>query len=171
MSVDIRELTSVEEIAKYDGLILDYLRLVTSELERHYDIRIPVDVPFQETMSNLEKFLPPNGRAFVAEGPSGADGIMFLRKIVGENAEIKRLYIRPEARGTGLGRRMLHHIIDVAREMGAGAVYLDTVKPLEAAIHLYESEGFKHVESYPGSEVASHPVIGPNSVFMKMDLG
>lgn len=62
--------------------------------------------------------------------------------------EIKRLYVRPEARGYGIARELLHVAEEAARNQGAREIYLDTKNGMEAAIRLYESEGYVRTEAY-----------------------
>ena len=60
-----------------------------------------------------------------------------------EYAEVKRMYVRPAFRGIGLGRSMLSHLTDYARQNGAAALRLETGIYEGAAIGLYESFGFR----------------------------
>ena len=62
--------------------------------------------------------------------------------------EMKRLYVKPEARGLHLGDLLVEHILRHAKEEGFAIMLLDTIKPLESAINLYKKHGFNECEAY-----------------------
>ena len=75
-------------------------------------------------------------------------GSVALRDL-GEGAfELKRMYLRREVRGRGLGKRLLATALDHARAMGADVVRLDTSERMETARHLYEAYGFARVPGF-----------------------
>jgi ribosomal protein S18 acetylase RimI-like enzyme len=78
-------------------------------------------------------------------------------------AEMKRLYVRPEFRGVGLGRQLAEAILDAARGAGYACVLLDTLDDMESARALYEDLGFVEVPPY-----YHNPVAG--SHYLKADL-
>ena len=62
--------------------------------------------------------------------------------------EMKRLYVRPQARGMHVGDKLVLAIIDHARNSGYKEMVLDTITPLKAAINLYHKYGFKECSAY-----------------------
>lgn len=57
-----------------------------------------------------------------------------------------KMAVRGDQRGRGLGRKLLHEAFRVARELGGTTLFLETSRRLEAAVHLYRSEGFEELE-------------------------
>lgn len=165
MTARIRELTEPEQVRALGPMLLDYFRIVTGELARE-GVEIAPGQLVADMMETLEKYVPPLGRAYVAEKDGVLLAMAFLKPLTGQDVELKRLYVSEAARGTGLGRRMLSYTIEAARGLGKTAMYLDTIHGLQAAIALYEAEGFRHIVAYEGSEVAASDEIRPHAVFM-----
>ena len=77
--------------------------------------------------------------------------------------EMKRLYVRPEARGLHLGERLVTEILAHARAAGYKEMVLDTIAPLKAAIGLYRKHGFEECEPYYNNPMS-------DVIYMKKDL-
>jgi len=121
------------------------------------------------TMTNLGAYLPPRGMTILARGlDGGLLGTVFLKFHGASTAEIKRLYVRPSARGTGLGRRLATEAIGQARAAGAQRVLIDTMRWMRAAQDLYRGLGFRTVPPYPESE--NDPAVFDRLVFMELRL-
>jgi GNAT superfamily N-acetyltransferase len=134
--------------------IREYLAYVKEVLVGAGGSGFDIDSLAQKTTGNIAAYLPPRGRTWLARGPDGAlVGMVYLKMIGPETAEIKRLYVRPEGRGGGLGRRLAQCAIDGARDLGAARVNLDTLAAMTAARTLYEGLGFDYVDPYPESEI------------------
>jgi GNAT superfamily N-acetyltransferase len=71
-------------------------------------------------------------------------------------AELKRMWVSPDVRGVGLGRRLLRELEDLAREHGATAAHLETNRALTEAIALYRASGYGEVEAFNDEPHAHH---------------
>jgi len=115
---------------------------------REYAAWLKVDLCFQNFEQELAglpgEYAPPAGRLLIAEGA----GCIALRQIDQEICEMKRLYVRPGNRGTGLGRSLIVAIIDEARSAGYRRMRLDTMPKMDSAQHLYASLGFRDIQPY-----------------------
>lgn len=120
-------------------------------------------------MDNLAASLPPHGRLALAHDELGAlVGFGFLSRIRPDAGELKRLYVLPEARKGGLGRRLVEARIQAAREMGWRRLYADTIKGNREMLLLYDSLGFRLIPRYP--ENGNLPELEPWFVFLEKDL-
>ena len=100
---------------------------------------------FQGFDKELER-LPDGYDALLLEPGKGCAG---LRRLDAGTAEMKRLFVRPAARGTGLGQKLAQAIIGEARERGYRRIVLDTVAGrMDAAIALYRALGFREIAPY-----------------------
>jgi ribosomal protein S18 acetylase RimI-like enzyme len=136
-------------------------------LFREYAESLNVDLCFQDFEAELAtlpgKYKHPEGRLLLAWRGSEAVGCIALRPLQGGDCEMKRLYVRPEARGEQLGRRLVERVCQEAREAGYARICLDTLPTMASAIRLYEALGFKPIESY-----VFNPV--PGALFLAMEL-
>lgn len=103
---------------------------------------------------------PPEGRLLLAwplahgDSAAGPAGCVAVRRLSGGDCEMKRLYVRDTARGTGLGRSLALAIVDAARELGYRRMLLDTLGSMVAARALYASLGFRETGAYYDNPLA-----------------
>lgn len=170
MSVDIRALESVEDVLALEPIVLEFFRIICGSLKSDFDVHLPPEEPTAQMMAIPEKFIPPLGRGFVAENDGALIGMIFLKPLLDQKFEVKRLYLRAEARGLGVGKMLVRHVVRVAQELGASDLYLDTIPSLKAAISLYEAEGFVAIEPYAGSEIAANDLLRDLGIYMHLSL-
>lgn len=146
-----------------------------SVLFREYAASLQLDLSFQNFESELAglpgDYAPPRGRLFLAvlDQPVGeaaqnssapptssgdstdwekAAGCVALRRLDDEICEMKRLYVRPQARGLGAGRSLALAAIAAAREIGYQRTRLDTLPQMKEAQALYRALGFYEIPAY-----------------------
>jgi ribosomal protein S18 acetylase RimI-like enzyme len=134
-----------------------------------YAESLNIDLSFQDfatELSNLPgKYSTPNGTLLLARtAEDGAIGCVGLRPLNDNGAcEMKRLYVTPEGRGTGLGKRLVEEVIQRAKGMGHQVMRLDTLASMSAAKALYMGLGFMERKAYYDT-----PIEG--TVFFELDL-
>ena len=137
-------------------------------LLREYEAESEVDLcflGFEEEIETLERMYgPPCGRFLVLRVEERTAGCVALEDSGGGICEMKRLYVRPEFRGKGLGRKCAEEVVRMARESGYNAVRLHTLPAMRAAVALYRSMGFAEIAPYDET-----PVEGV--LFMELGLG
>jgi len=118
-------------------------------LLREYADSLDIDLSFQDFRAELADPLGFYDLVLLA-----ADGCVALRRLDAETCELKRLYVRPAARGRGLGRSLAQAVIAHARARGYERMRLDTVPSMDEARALYASLGFREIEPYRFNPVA-----------------
>jgi ribosomal protein S18 acetylase RimI-like enzyme len=94
-------------------------------------------------------YAPPEGELLLAKTPDGeAIGCIALKPLSDGACEIKRLYVRPSARGLGLGKALAEAIIAAAERIGYREIKLDTLSSMTAATTLYRGLGFELIPDY-----------------------
>jgi pimeloyl-ACP methyl ester carboxylesterase/GNAT superfamily N-acetyltransferase len=99
---------------------------------------------------------PPDGRWLVAYRNGRAVGCGGLKRIDDQNAEIKRIYVTPDARASGVARALLTRLEQAAREAGYESIRLDTGPKQQASVKLFSSSGYEPIADYNGNPVAAY---------------
>ncbi len=139
------------------------------ELFRSYAGSLAIDLGYQgfsDEVANLPgRYAAPGGCLLLASSIVGAPvGCVGLRLLECSGyCEMKRLYVLPSTRGSGLGRSLTLQAMNEAAHLGYRRMRLDTLNTMHAAIALYEQLGFERILAY------YHPV-PPGTVFMEFDM-
>ena len=88
------------------------------------------------------------GALLVARNARDAAGCIALRPFDADTGEVKRLYVRPPFRGSGLGKSLALRALDSARQAGYRRLVLDTLDRMDSAVRLYENLGFRRIPAY-----------------------
>lgn len=169
MSLQIHSVDTLKSPEELQVLIRAFLAHELQELHAVSGIKLDLDALLAKTFDHIEDYLPPRGRLHIAVDENGRlVGCVFLKMIRPNAAEVKRLFVRPEARGSGLGRRLMAGILSDAPELGAAEVLLDTGTYDTAARALYGSLGFREINYYPEGE--NDPSLAPYLCYMRLQF-
>ncbi len=153
---DLREADSPADVAACRELLVEYQQ------------GLGVSLCFQGFDTELAAlpgdYAPPRGRLILALHRGFPAGCVAVRPISGRHAEMKRLYVRPAHRGSGLGRVLAERAVREARSLGYEMLKLDTLPQMRVAQRLYEMLGFRETSPYN-----DNPVDGVR--FLALDLG
>jgi len=131
---------------------------IVRTLLREYAAALPVDLDFQDFEAEVAtlpgKYARPQGRLLLARRDGRVLGCIGMRPLAGNDCEMKRLYVRPGARGLNLGRLLVERLLDEARNAGYTRMFLDTLPTMETAQRLYAQLGFEETEAYVFNPVA-----------------
>ncbi len=137
------------------------------KLIREYAASLGISLEFQQFDDEIahlsREYGPPDGVMLLARDRGADLACGALRRLPEGACEMKRFYVRPAARGRGIGRALATALIDEARRLGYRRVLLDTLPSMQGAQALYRSLGF--IETVP---YRFNPVAG--TTFMVLDL-
>lgn len=138
------------------------------ELFTEYAASLGFSLCFQSFDTELAelpgKYAPPAGRLWLAESGGEPAGCVALRRLEDGVCEMKRLYVRPQFRGKGIGRILAEAICKEASAAGYEKIRLDTVEPMmQSAVELYRRMGFREIAPY-----CSNPIAG--ALYMELQL-
>ena len=147
---------SAEQLAQARELFLEYAHSLGFSLcFQGFD---------QELASLPGKYAPPTGRLLLACWEGSLAGCVALRQLEPGVCEMKRLYLRTQFRGKGLGGLLAARVIAEARQIGYRRMRLDTVEPrMKDAVAMYRKLGFAEIDPY-----TENPMEGV--VYMELQL-
>ena len=153
---DVRQAESRDQVAAIRELFLEYAQSLGFSLcFQSFDVEL-AGLPGD--------YAPPEGRLLLATHDGQPAGCVALHKLEPDICEMKRLYVRPQFRGIGLGRTLAERIIAEARQIGYKRLRLDTVEPMmQAAVAMYRQLGFREIAPY-----RENPIAG--ALYMELEL-
>jgi GNAT superfamily N-acetyltransferase len=113
---------------------------------REFIANSPVNLDYQGNdaeFANLpDKYAAPKGCILLADHDGDIEGCIALREVSADICEMKRLYVKPHARGRNVGRQLAERLISEARRAGYREMRLDVQEKSVSARRLYEALGF-----------------------------
>lgn len=153
MSILVRQARCAGDRDHVRALWVEYLRWVNQRFDVEYGFRLDVEDVLERNLADLSAFEPPDGRLLLAADGPVTLGVGCLQRLRPDTAEIKRMFVRPAARGRGIGQLLVARLVASAREIGYHRVLLDSARFMQTAHWLYRSAGFAEIEPYPESEI------------------
>ncbi|MEM6610330.1 MAG: GNAT family N-acetyltransferase [Pseudomonadota bacterium] len=151
MGINFVEPSGSAEIAAFDALCWDYLAFLRSQTG---PFRAALDIVYSDAIyaaALAKRPAPPHGLQRLALCDDQALGCGTIQTFQPGDAEIKRVFVAPGARGTGMGRALMAQLITDCRALGFSRILMDTGAPLIAAQRLYDQLGFMRRDPYaPG---------------------
>jgi putative acetyltransferase len=152
---DIKEVNSPEELLTLKILLEEYWNSLGFDHETF---------GFGDEFNSLPgAFARPRGRLAVAFLSGRAVACVAMRPLDVDSCEMKRLFVRPSARGHGVAQKLLDWLISEARSEGYSRMLADTLPRMEAALRLYEQFGFTRIEPYS-------PTPTPGAIYLQLNL-
>src|SRR5664279_4839970 len=134
----VREAASGADGEAVAALFAEYLGWAADRLAEEFAVDLRPTDPAQ-ILASLPGLRPPGGRLLLAERDQAAIGVGAIRRIGSDVGEIKRMYVRPAERGSGVGAALLDALIDSAAALGVSTLRLDTCRFMHDAHSLYRS--------------------------------
>ena len=145
--IELIQAVSAEQVEQARELFLEYAESLGFSLSFQR---------FDEELKNLPgAYAPPSGRLLLAHHQGQTAGCIALRQLDHQICEMKRLYVRPDYRGEGVGRMLVDRVIVEARTIGYERMRLDTIESsMQDAIALYRKRGFREIAPYRSNPIA-----------------
>lgn len=168
MTIKITEAESTDDLSGLPEMMREYLEWDIAQLNAASGIVLDPEDYIANTLAEMDLYFPPRGRLLLAHSAGDLVGMAFLKPVRDGACEIKRMYVRPEARGNRLGAKMLSRLLEVAREGRYRTALLDSAVYMKSAHALYREMGFRETSYYPEGETDEK--LAPYMVYMKLDL-
>lgn len=167
--LEVRQVRSDEDVAAAKALVrafVGFLRERYPEMGREIDNYL-VAQDFEGQLADFRAhFNPPTGECLIGLIDGKPEGVIMLKAVDGTACEMNRTYVRPSARGSGLGRALCTALIAEARALGYREMRLSALFRHHEALPLYRSLGFEPCAPFEGGGDAGDERV----IFMRRDL-
>lgn len=160
----IERVTCTGDWPTVDAILKDYLPWVVEEMESVYGVRLEDSVwemerHHAEFSHEALEMVQGKGFLLLSRLRDIPVAVVALKHVDAVTAEVKRLYVRPEVRGNGVGGSLMEQLVGDARQSGYKRLRLETMSFMTSAINIYSRLGFKTVEAFSGSQAEISGVV------------
>lgn len=132
--------TTTKDFALGKEIILEYVAWLDFDLSFQN---------FDDEINSLEQmYSAPTGGLLIAKVNEEPAGVAGIRQFGNDDCELKRMFVKQDFRGLGLGKALLLESIALARQLGYKTIKLDTAEYMKDAIQLYAQNGFLEIPPY-----------------------
>jgi len=175
MTISFEQADVERDRAALVGLNVQYLEWLEQNIRRDFGLEmtsmlgVPIPDYVATTLDKLCAAQPPVGVFYIIRRDGQPAGMGGVRRTPDGASEMKRVFVRPDQRGGGLGTIIVKRLIADAEAFGYSAMRLDSGPFMTSAHKLYEAEGFRDRQPYEGAEVPAD--VRHNWRFMERPLG
>lgn len=140
MSIEIRKAVSPDDLEIVRDLFKEYERFLQSDI---------CFQSFEDELKNLPgSYSAPDGALWLAFAEEQSAGCVAMKRLNKTASEMKRLFVKPEYQGHGIGKELITVVIKESIQIGYERIKLDVLPKSESAIKLYQDYGFKPTNPY-----------------------
>lgn len=152
MAYDVRIHATIPDPPALRALLIEYFEDILPKVVAAGGPELDPEGLVDPFMADAHTYRAPEGCIVLAHDAEGRlVGCGTMKKFRPDAAEMKRLYVRPEARGTGLGKEIFALREAEARRLGVTTLYADTVRGNTDMLRIYEKQGFRYIPRYEGN--------------------
>lgn len=166
--ITVTQVETPEQVQQARALIAEYRAYLRAEVDNEMEeSEVPTVAALDQELEELPGlYVPPRGCLLLAFVDGEVAGCIALLPYTPDAGEVKRLWVRPQARGRNVGRLLVETMLDRARAAGYRYVLLSTSIKMTDAQRLYRALGFQVIEPYFDGPAA----FMAQEVFMRLEL-
>jgi N-acetylglutamate synthase-like GNAT family acetyltransferase len=151
--IEIISAQTGEALEHFIRLSQKYVSWMIAEIQEHYPALNINEFTSEHGYDDIRKkfpgeHVPPDECLLIALNDGRASGCVALGRLSNNICEMRTLYVQPESRGKGVGKKLAQASISEARKLGYSSVRLDTLAFMNNALNLYHTLGFYDIEPY-----------------------